>query len=629
MEEKKDLDLNTIIGFVLMAGIIFWIFYMNQGSTTSSVEPADKQEQVEKQDNNVPNQNKAGIINTPDGSQSVNGDSVVSPELKARYGDFAYNFSKGYTENDFTTLENEVVELKIANLGGQIIEARLKDEESYKGEPIYLVKDGNANFSINFTTEDNREINTDELYFSPVKTDDNSLSMRAKTDENEFLEFYYSLEPDDYMMDFSIRSKGLDDVISNETAQINWELKSYRHSKSVSYENQYTEIVYQFEGDNSDYTGQGEEAIEEDKDVDWVAFKQHFFSAILLADEPFKNGKFVSKNLIQDTETDTTFTKNFKAELAFEPDRNGINKDLNWYYGPTDYKILDNYERNLDEIIPLGWGIFGSINKYLFIPYFNFLSSAIGNYGIAIILMTVTVRLLLSPVTYKSYLSQAKMKVLRPQIDELTKKHGDDQMKKQQETMKLYNQTGVSPLSGCIPALLQIPVFYALFRFFPSTFELRQKSFLWADDLSSYDVIYSWDTYIPLISWAYGNHISLFPILASIAIFFYMMMTTGQNAQPTQPGMPNMKVIMYISPLVMLIFFNNYASGLSLYYFISNLITIGIMLVIKNYIIDNDKILAKIEEKKKKPKKKGKFAAKMQKMMEQAEEQKKLRDSKK
>jgi YidC/Oxa1 family membrane protein insertase len=217
------------------------------------------------------------------------------------------------------------------------------------------------------------------------------------------------------------------------------------------------------------------------------------------------------------------------------------------------------------------------------------------------------------------------MKVLKPQIDAINKKHGDNQMKKQQETMKLYNQTGVSPLSGCIPALLQMPIFVALFRFFPSAFELRQKSFLWADDLSSYDSIAQLPFYIPF----YGDHVSLFPILASVAIFFYMMMTTGQNAQPTQPGMPNMKVIMYISPVVMLIFFNNYASGLSLYYFISNLITIGIMLVIKNYIIDNDKILAKIEEKKKKPKKKGKFASKMQKMMEQAEEQKKRKNKKK
>jgi YidC/Oxa1 family membrane protein insertase len=296
---------------------------------------------------------------------------------------------------------------------------------------------------------------------------------------------------------------------------------------------------------------------------------------------------------------------------------------MDFYYGPTDIKILETYERDLDEAVPLGWGIFGWINKYLFIPFFGFLSGVLPSYGLAIIIMTIVVRIVLSPITYKSYLSQAKMKVLKPEIDELNKKYKDNAMKKQQETMKLYSKTGVSPLAGCIPALLQIPVFYALFRFFPSAFDLRQKGFLWADDLSSYDVIFEWDTYIPLISWVYGNHVSLFPILASVAIFFYMQMTTGQTMQQNQqPGMPNMKVIMYISPLVMLIFFNNYASGLSLYYFVSNLITIGIMLVIKKVIIDEDKILAKIEMNKKKPKKNGKFARKMQEIMEKAEEQK-------
>ncbi|MGI9542070.1 MAG: membrane protein insertase YidC [Cyclobacteriaceae bacterium] len=237
----------------------------------------------------------------------------------------------------------------------------------------------------------------------------------------------------------------------------------------------------------------------------------------------------------------------------------------------------------------------------------------------AIILMTIIVRLAMSPVTYKSYLSQAKMKVLKPEITELGEKYKDNAMKKQQETMKLYGKAGVSPMSGCIPALLQMPIFYALFMFFPTSFALRQKSFLWAEDLSSYDTVLELPFNIPF----YGDHVSLFPILASVAIFFYMMMTTGAQNMPQQPGMPNMKFIMYLMPFMMLVFFNNYASGLSLYYFISNLITIGIMLVIKNIILDNDKIHAQIQENKKKPKKENKFQRKMREMMEQAEEQKK------
>ena len=264
------------------------------------------------------------------------------------------------------------------------------------------------------------------------------------------------------------------------------------------------------------------------------------------------------------------------------------------------------------------------INKWLIIPLFGFLSGFLPA-GIAIIVLTILLKLLLSPVQYKQYLSQAKMKVLKPEMDAIREKFGDNKMKIQQETMKLQNAAGASPLKGCLPAILQIPVFYALFTFFPTAFDLRQKSFLWADDLSSYDTIAELPFNIPF----YGDHVSLFPILASIAIFVYMMMSTGQNMQAQQqPGMPNMKFLMYLSPLFMLVFFNNYASGLSLYYFVSNLITIGIMLVIKNFIIDEDKIHAKIQVTKAKPKKQNRFQKKMATMMEQAEQQKKAQKKK-
>ena len=266
----------------------------------------------------------------------------------------------------------------------------------------------------------------------------------------------------------------------------------------------------------------------------------------------------------------------------------------------------------------MGWGIFGWINKFIFLPLFGFLSSFL-SYGIAIIVMTIVVRLLMSPVTYKSYVSQIKMKVLRPDIEAISDKYKDDAVKRQQETMSLYTRAGANPMSGCIPALIQLPVFYALFSFFPVAFVLRDKSFLWADDLSSYDSILDLGFNIPF----YGDHVSLFPILASVAIFFYTKMTTGQQPMPQQPGMPNMKIIMYLMPLMMLFFFNNYASGLSLYYFVSNLLTIILMIVIKNYIIDDTKIHAQIEENKSKPKKPGGFSARLQKAIEEAEKQKK------
>jgi YidC/Oxa1 family membrane protein insertase len=321
---------------------------------------------------------------------------------------------------------------------------------------------------------------------------------------------------------------------------------------------------------------------------------------------------------------DTVYTKQFKANLPLAFNNGELDYKMNLYFGPTDYQTLKEYNKNLEQIIPLGWGIIGWINKFIFIPLFGFLSSYIA-YGIAIILFTVLIKLAMSPITYKSFLSTAKMKVLRPEIAELGEKYKKEPAKKQQETMKLYNKAGVNPMAGCIPALIQMPFLMASFQFFPSAFELRQKGFLWADDLSSFDEIFRLPFTIPF----YGDHVSLFPILAAIAIFFYMKMTSGdqQMQAPQQEGMPDMakmmKIMIYVSPLMMLFFFNSYGAGLSLYNFISNLITIGIMFVIKNYIVDSDKIHAQIQENKlKEPKKQGKFQRKMQEIMEQAEAQK-------
>ncbi|MBI6120592.1 membrane protein insertase YidC [Salegentibacter maritimus] len=625
MEEKK-FDVQSLIGFILIGGILIWMLYTNSASE-EVVDPQQETEQVEtpetKNSNQVPEQQQQEL-------QSSNTDSTALAQARERLGAFGYSASLPSATENTTTVSNDFLELKINNKGGYISEARLTNYKTFDSIPVYLIKDGNASFNINFTTTDGRTLDTENLYFEPEVTesgDNKIISMKLKVSENEFLEYRYVLKPGEYMLDFSIRSQGLNGVLnSSRDINMNWQLKGYRHAKSISYENRYTDLIYEYDDGNDDYLGSGKFEEQEDENITYVAFKQHFFSSILLTDTPFSRGKFISKNLVEDEEIDTVYTKDFAAQLPLELKGGELNYNMNWYYGPTDYKILNDYDRNLDEVVPLGWGIFGWINKYVFIPFFAFLSGVLPSYGIAIIVMTIVVRIVLSPVTYKSYLSQAKMKVLRPEINEINEKYKDNAMKKQQETMKLYSKAGASPMSGCLPALMQIPVFYALFQFFPSAFQLRQKGFLWADDLSSYDTIAELPFHIPF----YGDHVSLFPILASIAIFIYMMMTTGQSMQQAQqPGMPNMKFIMYLSPLMMLFFFNNYASGLSLYYFTSNLITIGIMLVIKYVIIDEDKIHAKIQENKKKPKKQGKFARKMQEMMEQAEQQKKQQQKKK
>ena len=358
-------------------------------------------------------------------------------------------------------------------------------------------------------------------------------------------------------------------------------------------------------------------------EVQWIGYKQHFFNSILIPAQPLNQVALTSKSLVDDEALEQKFTKKYSSAFALQS-QGELNHGFRWYFGPSEYKTLAQYELGIEKNINFGWGIFGWINKSVFIPLFGFLSSFLP-FGIAIIIMTIIVRLAMSPVTYRSYVSQIKMKVLKPEVDEITKKYKDDAVKRQQETMALYNKAGANPMSGCLPALLQLPVFYALFSFFPVAFALRQKSFLWADDLSSYDSVYELPFNIPF----YGDHISLFPILASVAIFFYTMMTMGQQQAPQQPGMPNMKFIMYLMPLMMLFFFNNYASGLSLYYFVSNLLTIVLMLVIKNFVISEEKIFAQIEENKKKPKKAGGFTARLQKAMEEAEKQQRANQKRK
>jgi YidC/Oxa1 family membrane protein insertase len=610
MEEKK-LDINSLIGFLLIGGILLWMLYMNPSAPEVVEEPANDE-----------------VVVTPDAQVEVpqyndalqETDSAAVARAAARLGAFGYSATLPSASENTTSVENDVLALNFSNKGGYLSEARLKNYKTFDSIPIYLIKDDNASFNLSFSTVDGRVLNTKDLYFEPTVTkngDNTIVSMKLKVSPQEFLEYRYVLKPGEYMMDFTIRSQGLSDVLNpSNPILLDWKLKGYRHAKSITYENRYTKLVYEYDGGDDDEVNDGED---EENDISYVAYKQHFFTSILLTDTPFETGKFKAEDLVEDEEVDTLYTKAFASSMPLKLNGGELNYNMNWYYGPSDYKILNDYDRNLDEIMPLGWGIFGWINRYLFIPFFAFITNYMG-YGIAIIVMTIAIKLVLSPVQYKQYLSQAKMKVLRPEINELNEKYKDNPMKKQQETMKLYSKAGASPMSGCLPALMQLPVFYALFMFFPSAFQLRQKGFLWADDLSSYDKIAELPFYIPF----YGDHVSLFPILASIAIFIYMMMTTGQTMQNAQqPGMPNMKFIMYLSPLFMLIFFNNYASGLSLYYLTSNLITIGIMLVIKNFIIDEDKIHAQIQENKKKPKKQGKFARKMQEMMEQAEQQKK------
>ncbi|MGG8496947.1 membrane protein insertase YidC [Tenacibaculum sp. TC6] len=615
--EQKKFDFNSFIGMLLLGGILLWWMNTREPETTPDTSTEVQTEQV----------TESSTTATSDNTTEIANDSLKQIALQNKLGAFAYG---ALTSKEGTTvLENNLVKLTIDNKGGQIKEALLKNFKTYDSLPLYLVKNNNASFNINFGTTDNRTLNTQELLFTPSLTnngDSQVLSMKLKVAENQFLEYRYEMKANDYRVGFAVRSQGLSNVI-NSSQQINldWKLNAYRQEKSMKTENTMYSWYY-FKADNEvDYIRPGKSEVV--NDVNWVSFKQHFFSSVLLSDTALNNATLTSTDLVKDKEKDTVFTKAYELKTPLALTNGELNYNMQWFYGPTDYNLLKTYKgTDLDETADLGWGIFGTLNRYVFYPVFNMLKGFIGNYGLIIILMTIVVRIIMSPVLYKSYLSSAKMKVIRPEMEEINKKYpgNENALKRQQEIMAVQRKAGVSMMSGCIPALLQMPVFFALFKFFPTNIDFRQKSFLWANDLSSYDTIFKLPFSIPF----YGNHVSLFPILASIAIFFYMKMNQSQQANmqaPPQEGMPDMSKMMkwmiYFSPIMMLFFFNNYASGLSLYYFISNLLTIAIMLVIKNFVIDEAKIHAQIEENKKKPVKKSKFRERLDAAMKQAQEQ--------
>tara|TARA_B100000963_G_scaffold321654_1_gene305161 strand:- start:76571 stop:78382 length:1812 start_codon:yes stop_codon:yes gene_type:complete len=598
MIEENKFDPYQFVGFILIAIILTWMFYNQQPVSEES-------QKIQTTENGIAN--------------DLDDEEIKLSELE-KFGEFSSVLSSENKSN-IQTIENEKYIIKVNSKGGKIIELKLKDYFNHNDQEIFLINNNNE-FNLKFMTIDGRMINTSDINFNPVYSTKNSkqvLTMLASLESGKNISLIYEFNPTDFMLNFKVKSEGFSSILNNrEPLNLTWSLKCFRNSKSIEYENRYTELTYGYGDNKMSYLSATSDDEDEIDNVKWIGYKQHFFNSILIPENKIEKVNFKSENLVQSEDKDQIFTKKYYSDFDVKSS-NEINLNFKWYFGPSEYNILKSYDLGIEDSIYFGWGIFGWINKFIFTPLFNFLSS-IFPHGISIILMTILVRLAMSPVTYKSYVSQVKMKTLRPEVDEINKKFKNDAVKRQQETMGLYNKAGANPMSGCLPALLQLPVFYALFMFFPVAFALREQSFLWADDLSSYDSILD----LPFIIPFYGDHVSLFPILASIAIFIYTMMTMGQQPAPSQPGMPNMKIIMYIMPLMMLFFFNNYASGLSLYYFVSNIITILLMLVIKNFIIDNEKIRLQIEENKKRPKKIGGFSARLQKAMEQAEKQRKL-----
>ena len=591
MEENR-FDPLQFIGFLLISGILMFWFYDNQSNMI------ENQEEI------------------------VDDDQIEVVEQPTNIDDSSYN---DYEVNDefseeIIVLENSNILLEISTKGAEIKKLLLKNYNNYNDDPLFLIDNNKSIFSFNIPVGRNSNINSQDLNYTAEIIDENSsVKLKAQIDSRSELELSFYLADNSSIVDFELDI--VDNTNSNyENVELIWGRDSFRNSKSIDYENRYTALSYGFENNKDSYLSVAGTTNKVIDNVNWVSFREHFFSSILILNNESNQVEISSEDLSGNDALDKKFTKRFLANIPLSLDSNN-QLSFSMYYGPTDYETLKEYNLNLENSVPIGWGIFGWLNRFIFFPLFSFLTNYF-SYGISIILMTIIVKVAISPLTYKSYLSQIKMKILKPELEIINEKFGDDPMKKQQETMNLYTKSGANPMSGCLPAFLQMPIFFALFTFFPVAFSLRQKSFLWADDLSSYDSILDLGFYIPL----YGDHISLFPILASVAIFFYTKMTTGQQMMsPSQTGGVNMKVIMYMMPIMMLFFFNNYASGLSLYYFISNVLTIILMLVIKNFIIDDQKVLSEIEENKKKPLKVGGFRARLQKALEEAEKQKKSR----
>ena len=591
MEESR-IDPYQIVGFLLLIACAFYVFNM-------SPQPVEN-------------------INENNSENQIESSSTVTTELNDNSLVLNDNDTQIIQEEVFT-IQNEDIILKISNKGGGIIESTLKKYNDQDENPLKIY-DNNQSLYI---TSSQKSFDTSALMFQHSLTNNESgteLRLVHMLDDISSVEFVYFLPNKGYLFDFNISSNNL----NVNDAELNWNLKSFRNSRSPTYENRYTYLNYKNDDDIEDLSAYSDDS--ETGNAKWISYSQHFFNSFVIFNDVKKNIKFNSVNIDSDDD-DIKYLKLFETQVPLINDsRNQINESLKLYIGPNDYYVLNESYEGISDSIWFGWGIFGWINENIFFPLYYYLSSFFSA-GIAIIIMVILTRLVMSPVQYKMYLGQAKMRILKPEISAVSEKYKDDPMKRNQETMKIYNQAGANPLAGCLPALIQLPVFYALFCFFPVAFALRGESFLWADDLSSYDVIAELPFYIPF----YGDHVSLFPITAAVAMFFYTKMSGSQQMQPSQPGMPNMKFIMYVIPFTLLIFFNNFASGLSLYYTISNILTIIIMLTIKNFILDEKKILATIEEKKKQPSSENRFQRrlrKMQEMMEEAEKKQKLKRKK-
>ncbi len=592
------MDRNTVIGFVLLAILLFLYLFI---SSKNSQELMKQQKHYEDSIALVNSFKKTAPASTQDTAKVIVKDTTGFK--KALYG-----------EEQLTTVENNLVKFVFSNKGGMPSLISLKKYNSSDSTPVQLMgKDDRISYPVN--TGANQSSQVTDLFFSPASVvkdanGDQTVSYQLTGPGGEVLTHQFVIQPDNYAVDWNILVSGTDRLFSQGNLNLNWHAKPIHHEKYAMIERLGTNTNICFsEGGEFDYISSKTERKFE-KPVQWVSVSQQFFSIILRAKNSFNTGEVHWVRETADTsQLIATVDANFQAKF---PAGATSSIPLQLYYGPNDFKILKKQAPEMDRIVNLGRDMYSfvrPVNIYIIMPVFNFFKKFIESYGLVILFLTLFIRLLTSPLIYKSYLSGAKMKVLRPEMDALKKKHGDDQQAYGMDQMKLFREAGVNPLGGCIPALLQIPIFFALYSFFNSSIDLRGQSFLWAKDLSVYDSIVDLSFNIPF----YGNHVSLFTLLAVITSFLISLY--GMSNAPDQNN-PALKYMPYIFPLLLLGFFNKLPSALTWYYTVSNVITLVMQWVIQTYIIDHDKILAKIEETRKKPKTKSKWQERMEQMQQ-------------
>lgn len=606
---------NTVLGFVIIGAILIGFSWYNtkifkeQERVRFVADSIARAEAIK----NAPKIDSSALAAVADSINAVPGQLNAAPVYKDSLLELASN-----SPEEFYALENDKIKVKFTTRGAQASQVLIKNYYTYDSLDLYLMKDKSSKFSVNFFTD--QQLNTADFNFTKVSGNDTSLVMRLQFGGNSYIDHIYTLAKGSYMVDFNLKMVGMNKFISKNVSQlgVDWNMNVPRLEKGYENEKNYSTIDYKFPNENKveDLGLRNMEAKEEVKTkLEWVAFQQQFFSAILLAENNFNSGD-LSYQFAQEHDVDGNLmncTANMQVGYTAADE---VTIPFKFYYGPNLYKVLKSYDYGFEKIVPLGGWLIGWINRVFIINFFDYLSKYISNFGIIILLMTIAIKLIISPLTFKSYMSSAKMRVLKPEVDKINEKYPkkEDAMKKQQETMALYSKTGVSMFGGCLPMLLQFPILFAMFRFFPSSFELRQEGFLWASDLSTYDSIFTLPFSIPL----YGDHVSLFAILMAISMYFYSKLNMDQ--MPTGPQMAGMKTMqLYFMPLFLLVLCNNFSSGLSYYYMLSNIITIGQTWVIRRYFVDENKIYAQLQAKaaSAKPKKKSKFQQRLDDMYKQ------------